>query len=1127
MAKSRTYRKTRSTRRVLLRRILDFLILVAVLWLAYTLAGRSLRQVAVAQVAGLTNAQVKAESIDFNFDGSVSIEKLVIRPEEARPYDNAILKAETVYARFDIGSLLLVRPRLREISIDDFVFNAQCDLDAGQWNTAGLKINIPKAGIGRLPVVRLKGGMLQYSKVSKSDVTIVTEVPVDASFETAEEESAAYTFTITTAKAAPAGVSTLNGRWRPGRVTITGGISSADVPSLERAWEIKTLAAVLSYDANDAYTLQLKIKDCLSSDGVSDIFALDGPSLAKSWSVFDILQRFFARFSPAGHIDLDLAASGNLKRLVESELNGKVYCKDVSIRDVKFPYHVQHIAGEVDFTEQGVTLNDLSGEHDDVDLTFSGWSRDFGPDWQYQIRIKSNNMALDEELYEALNPKQKKLWSAFSLDGIAAIDYTFSRQPRTLEKKSLKVRLFDAEATYENFPYALKNLAGNLLFEADDITISDLVSRYDGREIMLNGQVAALSTDRPIYDVSISAKDVPLDSELAAAMPPKQRNFYEQFDMAGIVDAEVKVFTPEPNAGPTAFTADVSVTKASLKLEQLPLDINDISAKGVVTGDWINIQDFTGRYDRASVSLAGRVWPTEKAEQKRYCLKLQAEQMQLNDNLIELLPASLREVFSDWQLKGKVNISADLNKDAPDDCPDYKLVVGCLGNSLDFRLAKAAPNEAPVAYRPSPYPLKDVTGRLIITADNIKLENMTAAVPESAASENRTTIKLNGDIALADNAFNSGRFRLSADDIAFDDRLSAALPTDIRDMYVKLAPGGRFDLNLEDIKVSGTTEGQRQVDFEGNAKLRNCDFDIWPPVTDLNAVLDVNGVYNSGSGFTRGRVVAFMDGFKVDGRTITALKADMNYDNRRRSWLTDNWVGDCCGGKLTGKLEFRQPAEQTSQYLLQVGFNDIDLKQFLSEPNGGQTHLEALPDRAGYSRDTRQELQINGTTSGKMSGSLSLTAGASGSSSRIGRCRLIITDMHIGKPSPLAKLLYVLQLTDSKDFVFQQMFVDSYIKNDRLMLEKFDLSGESLAFNGAGLMDLDTKDVDLTLTVRGKRLADAEPSVLESLAENIGGYVVRMDVTGNAYDPDVKIKTLPVIKDSLQILGKKSTSSNP
>jgi hypothetical protein len=106
------------------------------------------------------------------------------------------------------------------------------------------------------------------------------------------------------------------------------------------------------------------------------------------------------------------------------------------------------------------------------------------------------------------------------------------------------------------------------------------------------------------------------------------------------------------------------------------------------------------------------------------------------------------------------------------------------------------------------------------------------------------------------------------------------------------------------------------------------------------------------------------------------------------------------------------------------------------------------------------------------------------------------------------------------------MFVDSYIKDNRLVFEKFDLSGQDLAFNGSGSMDLKSRDVDLTLTVRGERLADAEPSVLQSLVENIGSSVVRMEVTGNAYNPEIQIKALPVIEDSLQIFGKKTTTSD-
>ena len=202
-----------------------------VLWLVLILAGRFLRQVAIAQIAELTNAKIKAKKIDFKFDGSVSIEKLVIRPEQREKYDAAILKAEKVYARFDIGSLLLVRPRLREITVNDFVFDARYDSDTGQWNTAGLKFKVAKGGAGKMPVVRLERGTLQYSRVSNARVKVATQIPIDARFGPAEEEPGAYSFSITTAEMAKAVKSTLKGLWRPGRITIAGGISSASVPA--------------------------------------------------------------------------------------------------------------------------------------------------------------------------------------------------------------------------------------------------------------------------------------------------------------------------------------------------------------------------------------------------------------------------------------------------------------------------------------------------------------------------------------------------------------------------------------------------------------------------------------------------------------------------------------------------------------------------------------------------------------------------------------------------------------------------------------------------------------------------------------------------------------------------------
>jgi hypothetical protein len=41
------------------------------------------------------------------------------------------------------------------------------------------------------------------------------------------------------------------------------------------------------------------------------------------------------------------------------------------------------------------------------------------------------------------------------------------------------------------------------------------------------------------------------------------------------------------------------------------------------------------------------------------------------------------------------------------------------------------------------------------------------------------------------------------------------------------------------------------------------------------------------------------------------------------------------------------------------------------------------------------------------------------------------------------------------------------------------------------------------------------------LAEGLSQAVVRVEVTGNVHDPQVTTRTLPVIEDSLKILGTK------
>ena len=1081
------------------RWLVEVLILAALLWLFFILAGRALCHIALGQIAELTNTKIRKESVDFNTDGSVVIKKLVVGPSEKQSKDDTILEAETVFARFSLSSLFLLRPRLKVIDINDFTFDAQYDLDTGRWNLSELKIKPPTGASGKMPRVHLKAGTLQYSKISNGQVKVAVSVPLSARFGFDDQTQDGYSFDITTATLASGyGKSRLKGFWKPGIVSIAGGISSVDIPELEMAWIIDTLAAELKYDRDKAFSLKLRIKNLQSMRSPSlDKFALVGPAFLERSTPFAALQKFFNRYQPYGQIDIELDASGNLNRLSESTLAGKVYCKDVAFCYYKFPYTVEHLVGRIDFTKNSVELNDLSGKHADVELFFNGWSRDFGPNWKYQIRITSDNLALNNDLYNALSATQKESWSAFSPTGFAAIDYRLSRRSQTDKEKKLTVELRGAEAIYRHFPYPLKNLTGRLFFDRNNIIFSDVVSKVNECKITLNGEVATRSANGSIYDMSIKVNNAPLDSTLEAALPEKQRNLYKRIHPNGLADGWIKVSSQ--GSEPANFTADLSFKKASLKSEQFSSPVSDISANAVFTPDLITVKNFSGRYGDGLVLLTGRIWPGPKIQEFRYRLSLDFEKVWLNNDLFVLLPESMKEIVTEWKPQGKLNLIADLNKESITDPLDYRITVDCLGDSANFLQF--------------PCPFRDITGTLLITKDSVMLKDITATlddcVPLTTVSGTpfgeASTIKLNGQIALADNVFSNAILQLSANDIYFDECLGTALPKHIQPLYSSLSPTGRFDLDFEDIRVFLTDDGQKSVDFTGDIRFKNCSFKLSDAETELDAILRTKGLYKTGDGLSNCQAAFDGGTLRIQGKSFTNLRADIFYDPDLCRWSTEDLIADCYGGKSTGKFEFKSAiggAAGASEYLLRIGFNNIDLKQFLSD-----TKVRETPN--------------NGYTSGTMSGSLSVNARLGDRSSRIGTCRLAISDMQVGRLSPLAKLLQVLKRTESKDFAFDQMFLDSYIRRDDLLVKKLDLSGRTVAFYGSGRMDLKTRNVDLLLIARGRRLATADPSIWQSLTEGLGRAVVRMDVTGDFYDPKVTTKTLPVIEETLQILGTK------
>jgi uncharacterized protein YhdP len=726
---------------------------------------------------------------------------------------------------------------------------------------------------------------------------------------------------------------------------------------------------------------------------------LQRPRILKKVGAASTAVNLFDRYRLAGAADVELSASGNIRNLAAVKLDGEVECKGVSILYNVFPYFIEDVTGTIEFTENDLKINNLAGRHGEVNLTISGAFGNFAQGTEGTLGIYSRNMVLDGDLYTALFPVQKKLWDDFKPNGIVEFAYTQHRSPQSRSTYQLDVDLIDVNSTYRHFPYPLDNLTGNLLFDHDSIRVTNLNSKKMSRQININGNVTETNTSRPKFDLVVDVSNIPLDETLAAALPPRERNLYERFNPSGSGDGKIIVGNPAQDANKVDFTADLNFTDTVLRPPMLPLPITDIKANGVFRHDSIEFKQFRGIYAGQPVEMQGVFEPSEDGSELDYAMILSGSDVQIDENLLNLIPAKMRSTVEKLNPSGNISYAARLEKTAQKDDIDFQVEVQCRGSSAQPEMLDFA--------------LSDITGKITVNKNSVILDNIVSR----PADGNSPAVSLDGIIEISQDANGDGQ-------------IASAL----------IAMGA--------------------------------------------------------------------DNFPIQYKKIKHLNARLEYDPINKSWLAENFTGNFYDGILTGTISVRAEPNQPIFLEIQSGFDGADLRKFLADSNAQPANC---PDGSCYS-------------SGSMSGTVNVAGTVSDKVDYLGTCKIEISKMQVGRISFIGRLLGLLNLTEPSDYVFDRMFFDAYIKNGRLNFEKLELSGPAVAFAGTGWMDMRDKKMKLTLSAKGPRILAVRKDLIGSITGAISSWILQVVVTGSAYEPKVEIKPLPVIKDTIELIGTKKQS---
>jgi hypothetical protein len=373
------------------------------------------------------------------------------------------------------------------------------------------------------------------------------------------------------------------------------------------------------------------------------------------------LKKVHREYAPAGPVSLSVSASrkgGIWSRQVQ------IHPEDLTITFFKFPYRVEHITGTLDsMIDPGRKIDrllvDLAGRAGDRPVYLKGEVTGEGHLPKVSIKIWGDNLPLDQKLHAALPEQHQKLAASFHPAGSANFEAFIERSQDQPEfNNRYLIRVHDATARYDVFPYPLENVTGILDIQPNHWEFSKFTGVHKGGLVQTHGR-SFPGPDGDRLEIEVDGDDFVIDPELEAALGPELKEAYSTFHPAGRMSFQARV-TRLPKQEPD-IEVSVTAKNCSIKPAFFPYAMTELTGKVHYRRRWIFLENMQARHgasllsvDRGRVSLKpeGGVWAEIG--------NLRGAPLVPDADLLGAMPPFLRKVFTELSLKDPVELRTQL-----------------------------------------------------------------------------------------------------------------------------------------------------------------------------------------------------------------------------------------------------------------------------------------------------------------------------------------------------------------------------------------------------------------------------------------------------------------------------------
>jgi len=390
-------------------------------------------------------------------------------------------------------------------------------------------------------------------------------------------------------------------------------------------------------------------------------------------------QEVWKQYWPEGEADVDATLVFDGRRW---HPEATVTARNVAFTYVEVPYPLRRTMGVLTLRGTDVKF-DLTAYARGVPVQLQGEVHDVGPAGAGEIRVRGEQLQIDADLVAALPAEMRTIIQRFRPTGTFDVDLRAAWKPHDPKiHQRLAVRLREATARYQGFPYGLANITGFIEQVDDDRwQFRDLRASNGPAQFTCQGTLAPLTAVQSVgasggapsptvaagaspgqeLVLRIAGGKVALNEELWRAVPPAVQRHWAMLRPQGMVDLDLllRYGTREDR---TQLTVGVRPHGESVSLEPavFPYRLEQIHGQAVYDEGVVTLLGLTARHGDTGWQSDGKAKLADDGSWSLQLTDLGIDRLHVDRDLLRAVPEKFRAILTELNPSGSFNLRGNL-----------------------------------------------------------------------------------------------------------------------------------------------------------------------------------------------------------------------------------------------------------------------------------------------------------------------------------------------------------------------------------------------------------------------------------------------------------------------------------